>query len=354
MAAVLVAIGVLLYLRVGTSLNHAVDENLEARSAEVTRMAREGSISRSILPDDQDEQFAQLLDGQGRVIDATPQVAGRPTLDTQEVAMAAREQTWVTRRDVAGLDGPVRILARPLATPDGSEILLVGASLGERNATVRRLLEELFILGPLALLLASVLGYWLASAALKPVEAMRREAAGISAAEPGRRLPLPQPNDELRRLGETLNATFDQLEAALKLERSFVADAGHELRSPVSRLHTELELALRHPRRADELEDVVRSALAETRLLADLTENLLLLARSDHGALPVRRAPVAVDGMLETVAARYREQGARENRRVELDAPDDLVIMVDPVRMEQALRNMVENALVHGRGTVVL
>ena len=96
---------------------------------------------------------------------------------------------------------------------------------------------------PIALLVSSVIGYLVARAALRPVEAMRRRAAEISADTPERRLPLPRADDEISRLGETLNEMLDRLDAGLARERRFVADASHELRTPLATLQTELELA---------------------------------------------------------------------------------------------------------------
>ena len=139
----------------------------------------------------------------------------------------------------------------------------------------RQFLAVLVVVVPVALLLASLLGYALATAALRPVEAMRVEAAAISGSEPARRLPLPSSHDEIRRLGETLNEMLDRLELALERERAFVADASHELRTPLAALKTELELALRRPRTPEELEHAVRSAAEETDRLVRLAEDLL-------------------------------------------------------------------------------
>jgi signal transduction histidine kinase len=227
-------------------------------------------------------------------------------------------------------------------------------SLEERQATVRRLLAELLVIGPAALLVASLLGYWVASAALRPVESMRAEAAEISAEAPGRRLSLPASRDELRRLGETLNSTLERLEAALRLERTFVADASHEMRSPIARLKAELELALRRRRTAGELEGTVRSALAEAELLARLSENLLFLARSDHGNLPLRRHDVSVPSLFATVAARFQPAAERDGRTIEIEDVADGGLVGDSSYLEQALSNAVENSLRHGAGTVTL
>src|SRR5439155_26769516 len=109
--------------------------------------------------------------------------------------------------------------------------------------------------GPVALALATLAGYLLAGLSLRPVEAMRRRAAAISAETPGERLPVPATRDELERLGETLNEMLARLEDALRRERDFVADAGHELPTPLALLETELAPALRQGRSADELRD---------------------------------------------------------------------------------------------------
>ncbi len=357
MAIVLLATGAFLFVRVGNSLDHNVQEALETRSAELGTDLREGiSISTSVLPDDQDEQFAQVVGGDGRVIDATSRVRNRSLLTPAEIdrVVGGRGPLFATIDQAPGVNGHARLFARQVNTAQGTAVLVTGMSLEERQATVRRLLAELLVIGPAALLVASLLGYWVASAALRPVESMRAEAAEISAEAPGRRLSLPASRDELRRLGETLNSTLERLEAALRLERTFVADASHEMRSPIARLKAELELALRRRRTAGELEGTVRSALAEAELLARLSENLLFLARSDHGNLPLRRHDVSVPSLFATVAARFQPAAERDGRTIEIEDVADGGLVGDSSYLEQALSNAVENSLRHGAGTVTL
>jgi signal transduction histidine kinase len=356
MAAVLLATGAFLYIRVGDALDHNIREGLETRSAEIAELARRGSpLENAVIPDDREDQFAQLLTTSGRVVDESSSTVGSPLVGASDLGLARAGMTvWIDRTTVSGVNGPVRVMARRTDTGDGPLVLAVGVSLTERDDAVRRLLGELFIVGPGALLVASMIGYWLAAAALGPVEAMRSEAAAISANEPGRRLPLPAPHDEIRRLGETLNSTFDRLEEALTHERAFVANASHELRSPVSRLNAELELALRHPRSTAELEQAIRAASADARLLAGLADNLLLLARSDHGRLRRERVTLDVTGMLSTVAARFAADAAIADRRIETSAPEGLELVGDSLQLEQALGNAVSNALRHGDGTIEL
>jgi len=181
---------------------------------------------------------------------------------------------------------------------------------------------------------------------------MRQRAAGISSDTASRRLPLPTTRDEVYRLGETLNEMLDRLDAGLERERRFVADASHELRTPLALLETELELALRQPRTADELESALRSAAEETDRLVRLAEDLLLVARADQGKLPVRPSSERIHTLVEQVAAGFRSRADGLGRLIEVDAPASLEIEVDAGRIRQALGNLVDNALRYGAGPV--
>jgi two-component system OmpR family sensor kinase len=359
MTALIVATGAFLYLRLASSLEEAIDESLEVRAAELAGPVARGETGLSERPGtgfvDQDERFVQVIDPEGGIVDATPLVAQRPLLGPDELARTERDDAFMFERSgIPGIEGEIRLLAVPIEGRDGTLVLVVGASLEERDDALRGFLGELVIVGPVALVLASVLAYALATAALRPVESMRAEAAAISAAEPGRRLTLPQSRDEVQRLGNTLNAMLERLGGALERERSFVADASHELRTPLALLKTELELALRRPRSQEELEHALRSAAAETERLARLAEDLLVLARSDQGRLPLRRAPVSAATLLSTVAERFRAEAEKAGRAIEVEAPNGLHVVADAVRLEQALGNLVDNALRYGRGAVRL
>ncbi|HEX2424332.1 MAG TPA: ATP-binding protein, partial [Actinomycetota bacterium] len=199
--------------------------------------------------------------------------------------------------------------------------------------------------GPLALILAVGVTWLLVGWTLRPVDSMRAEAAAISAGDPGRRLPVPGTGDELARLAETLNSMLDRLEEAIERERRFVDDASHELRTPLSNLKAELDLALRRSRTSDELERALRSASEEADRLARLADDLLVLARSDRGRLPIRREPVdvaeMVGGTVDSFAARASERGVGIDVRV----PGELRADLDELRMRQALGNLLDNGL---------
>jgi len=355
LTAVLAATGAFLYLRLGASLDETINDALEARAAELApRLGNAASLEETVSVGDPDERFVQVVDLEGRIVAASQFIDRRILLEADDLARAARGAIRLELDEVPGVDDRGRLLATPIETPRGTLVLIVGASLGDRDETTRGLLTELFIVEPAALVLASLLGYALARAALRPVDSMRAEAAAISGSEPGRRLPLPHSRDEVRRLGETLNSMLERLETALERERSFVADASHELRTPLALLKTELELALRRPRSQAELEEALRSAAAETDRLAQLADDLLLLARSDQGQVRLRRSAISARDVLMRVAERFSHRAQATRRAIEVDAPEALSLTADPLQLEQALGNLLENALRHGDGTIRL
>ncbi|WP_372404533.1 sensor histidine kinase [Streptomyces luteireticuli] len=210
--------------------------------------------------------------------------------------------------------------------------------------------RELLTSLPVVFVLATVGAYFLATAALRPVERMRAQAATVTEDTPGRRLEVPPSRDEIARLATTLNDMLGRLQAALEHERQFVADASHELRTPLSLLHTELELALRQPREADELRAALVSAHEETVRLVRLAEDLLLLARTDRPTAPPTAGPALVAPVLRRVAARLGDSAP--GRRITVECPEDVTVALPEDRLDRAVTNLVHNALRHGRGSV--
>jgi signal transduction histidine kinase len=233
-------------------------------------------------------------------------------------------------------------------------IVAVGTTLGTRDDSLRTLALLLAGGGAVALLLASLAGYGVARGALRPVEAMRRRAAAISHSAPGQRLPVPRSSDEIGRLGETLNEMLERLELAFERERAFTADASHELRTPLGILKAEIELALREGRSPEELRAALESAAEETDRLVRLAEDLLVIARLDRGRLPLRVSELDAADLVTRAAARFDARAREGGRSVRADAGEPLTIEGDRERLEQALGNLVDNALRHGSGDVTL
>jgi two-component system, OmpR family, sensor kinase len=254
---------------------------------------------------------------------------------------------------VAPLDERFR-LAVGTATDNGAEYtVIVGASLAKRDEALADVRTLLLIGGPIALVLASLAAYGVASAALRPVDQMRRRAAEISAGQRGERLPVPPARDEIADLGVTLNAMLARIERAFERERAFSAVASHELRTPLTILKTELELASERGRTREELENAIRSAADETERLVRLAEDLLVLARADEGRLPLTPQPVEILALAQRVTHLFAQRAEADRRDVIVAVSEhSLAITADPARLEQALANMVDNALRHGDGRV--
>jgi two-component system OmpR family sensor kinase len=339
MALVLALVGTLLYVRLGASLEEQLDETLELRA----------QLGSAALAAGDDESFGQVIGGDGRVLSSSPLIGPRALLSANELARGRRESFFLRRDEIPSYDAaPARLFVSPFE--DGA--LVVGASLEDVGEAQAGLLTQLLVLGPLALGLTSLGGYLLAGAALRPVESMRSRAAAVSSDRPGQRLPLPAARDEIRRLGETLNAMLGRLEDGLARERRFVADASHDLRTPLGHLQTELELALRRPRSREELEQALRSASEEVERLVRLAEALLVLARADDGRLPLHRTPLEPARLLHAVAERFSARAVREGRTLDVVADEGARVDADRLRLEQALGNLVDNALRHGAGHV--
>ncbi len=337
MALVLVAAGLFLYLRLGAELDAGIRRTLQSRSADISALvARSGRLA-----DSDRDAVAQVLDPSGRVTDATREAGSRAWLTPAETRRALRGPVTVDRTHG---DDHLRVRA----VPGGGGVVVVGEDLDPRTAAVSSLGTLLLIGGPILLLLAALAGYGATAAALRPVERMRARAAEIEATDPGARLPVPAADDEIGRLGATLNAMLERMEAAFARERTFVADASHELRTPLAILKTELELALRRGRTREELTDALRSAAEETDRLVALAEDLLVIARSDQGQLPIRPEDLRAADVLARVRDRHAPQATVA------DGVNGLVLRADPLRVEQALGNLLDNALRYGGAHVEL
>lgn len=325
MAVVLAATGAFVYFQLASALDEGVDESLAGRLSDAANLAATGRTGITMS----EEGFTEITKRPGR--------RGTTELD-----------------GFLDVEGPLRVSTVVIETPRGARTVRVGATLADRDETLREVLTLMAIAAPVVLLLTLLLAYLLAGAALRPVEAMRAEAAAISGSEPGRRLPRGDANDEISRLSETLNEMLDRLERAIERERSFVADASHELRTPLALLRAELDLALRRERTQPELEAAIRSAAAETERLVRLAEDLLVLAQADEGRLPLRREAVRAADVLGAVREAFRSRADAAGRSIETEETDGIVLSADRLRLEQALGNLVDNALRYGRGSVRL
>ncbi len=353
MVGVLVAVGGFLYLRLGSELLNSIDVSLRARAQTIAHGIEGGAIavggsSQGFI--DPDEALAQVLDSDGVVLDATEGVAGAPLLPTSTLEQAPRFVDGAI--PTLETEDRYRMLVVRTQSASGAVYVVVGATLSDRQEAMEQLLLLMAIGGPATLLVSGLAGWVLAGAALRPVERMRQEAEAISVSEPDRRLPVPEGDDELARLGTTLNAMLDRLQDAFERERRFVDEASHELRTPLAVLKAELELAVMRERTPAELTESLRSASREADRLTHLAEDLLVLARADSGKLPVRRVDTRVDELLEATADAWRPRVAAAGIRIAVGA-SALSFPLDPTRIRQALDNLIDNALRHGQPSLI-
>jgi signal transduction histidine kinase len=346
MLLVIGAAGLFVYLRLEDDLDENIHANLDTRAQAV---AAAGSADAGAA-EEGEEGFAQVLTRDGRVLDSAGGARGA-ALDRSELERAGSDVV-VVDRSLPGIEGTARVLARTADRASG-EIVVVGQSLDDRDETLSGVVASFAVGGPIAVLLASIAGYLLAAAGLRPVDEMRRRAREVSLSSAGERLPLPEARDEIRRLGETLNEMLDRLQRSFDRERRFVADAGHELRTPVAIVKAELEGAMLTGDFGPDVREALAAAIEECDRLAQLAEDLLVVARSAEG-LPLRPEEIPARTLLEDARERFAGRAAERNRTIRVEAEDGLLLRGDPLRVRQALGNLVDNALRHGDGEIVL
>lgn len=336
----------LLYVTLDAALEDAIDDGLRARADDVASLVTAG---RDLPPA---EVFAQLLAADGRVVAASAGAAADGPIVEEGTIKSIGQEPRTLDRPVPGLGRRARLLIQRFPGAGDARFVVVGSSIDESDRARNHLGLALGLGSPLLATVLAGAGWLLAGAALRPVAAMTTEAGAISAIEPGRRLPEPPGDDEIARLGRTLNDMLARIETAFAHERAFVDHASHELRTPVAILQAELELALAAPGGRSEVEATLRSALDEVGRLGDLASDLLVLARAEAGGIPVDRAPTDLAAMAQRVATQLR-MTAHPARAVNVEIePASIVAAVDPVRFEQILVNLLANAVGHAAARV--
>ncbi|MFJ8198052.1 ATP-binding protein [Streptomyces sp. NPDC096152] len=351
MSLVLTGAAGLVYWRVQTALDQQLDDDLATYQHTLDRAVRAGAA----LPPGPSGSLHQVLDARGRILDADPAVRGRPLLTAAERGAAARGRT--VRRDVGSLlpitADTLRVQAARVTAGGRVRLVVAAVRRGHRDEALRELLAQLAFASGLTLIAASYVGYRTARAALRPVERYRRGAASLADGGQDLRLDVPADrDDEITRLGHTLNRMLDRLAASAAREHQFIADASHELRTPLTLMRAELDVALHRPRTAGELTDTLRSVDTEVRRLVTLANTLLDLEQLDSGER-IQRSPVALGRLLDDASAPYRAAAERDGRTLTVTC-DDATVRVDPHWLHPAIGTLLDNALRHGAGAIAL
>ena len=293
----------------------------------------------------------QVIDPAGRVRGASPDTGTVPLLTAAELSQARHGRISLTQP--AG-DENIRITAAPLAGRPGWTAV-AGVSLESFDSTMSQAERDLAGAGAFFVVIACAGAYWLARAALSPVERLRRQVAALSARDEESSIEVPATRDEIAALAATMNDLLGRLQRALSRQRAFVADASHELRTPLAVLRGELELADRPGRSREQLAAAVRSAAAEADRLARITSDLLLLARSDDDRLSLRLEQADIRSLLARSAELAGPRLAQAGLTCRVDAPAGLRARIDPDWISQAVGNLLANALRFApRGSVIV
>jgi signal transduction histidine kinase len=258
----------------------------------------------------------------------------------------AREQ----RRLEVGRNEPFRIVAMGVATRSGVQTVLVAESLDTVDDGTEAIIAALVIGLPVLALVVGVATFLFVGRTLRPVEAMRRQATTITSKNLHARLPVPAADDEIAALAETMNTMLDRIEAASAAQRRFVADASHELRSPLATIHANVDL-LGVAELPETSARPVERIHQESARMARLVDDLLLLARVDDHALRLRREDVDLDDLV--YAERERVAVEHPSLRIE-GAVTPVRVSGDPDQLHRVLRNLVDNATRHARQSVTI
>ena len=339
------------------ALTENIDTSLEQRADDLAALLAAGSLPSVLGTSGQgrrDETLAQILDANGRVVAASANIASDPPITGGFVPATGRE--FRTFDELPIDDDPFRVLVQRIARADGAFTLYVATSLDpvdESTAALRRI----FVVGvPLMVSLVAGVTWFFVGRALSPVEAMRAESPGSRARtctatseDLHRRVPEPATDDEIHRLARTMNAMLERLEAAQRRQQRFVADASHELRSPLTNIRAQFEVDLARPGSSQPLL-TEQAVLEETIRLERLVDDLMHLARGDVAGT-IRSEPLDLDDIVFREIERVRASGGPA---IDSSLVSGAQLDGDRDQLTRAVRNLLENAVRYAESRVTV
>ncbi len=353
MLVVLAAAGTFVYVRV----KYALDQELNSELEDASNRLAASVTPAGTLTDSSDllagEQY-QVVDAQGHVLTHSASAPTQPLLSRNKTRDALRAPILLDIGDLLPTDPrSLRVSATPLDRSGPAAVLVVTAQRNQRDEALRELLGQLLVAGLATLLVTAVVGDRLAKASLKPVERYRRQASDVAAGASGVRLDVPAGrDDEITRLGHTLNRMLEALEEALEHERRFVNDASHELRAPLTLIGTRVQLARRRMRTVQQHETVLAEIETDITRLSLLADHLLDIGAAREGGGDTDPVDLAAVARVEVERRRtvtsdqspYAHAGS-----LQLLTSGPVLVAVHRSRLEQLLGNLLDNAAIHGR-----
>lgn len=349
--AVALAVSAILVLAVlRRSLVDNVDRATLARAQDIAAAVRQRSLPKKPAAPGEEDTIVQVIDASGRVRNASANFDGR-----DPIAVARPRSTRPERHTMSGLPEPddtteFRIVALRASTGAHASSVFVATSLepvDESVDAVRRIL----VLGlPLLLVFVGATTWVVVGRALRPVEAIRSQVADFSSRDLSRRVPEPNIDDEVGRLATTMNGMLDRLQKFAERQRAFVADASHELQSPIASSRAELEVAVGHPATTD-WSATAADLLDDNERMERLVRDLLFLARADDPGAAPSRAPVDLDDIVRTEVERMR---IRARSRIVASPVSAVEVNGSADQLGRVIRNLLENADRHAESRVTV
>lgn len=353
-AAILAAAGVALFtITLSRGLRTNIDTALHTRASTLAADLVAGNVELVDPPPritaagraSKDAQaFTAVYAPGGRLVDAQPaNLPGAPV--TADQIHTPPSVTTVRTARYGGES--FRILTQPVARRDGVWLVVAGESLRAADQAATQVRHALLIFVPILLALLGIGAFLLSGAALRPVDRMSADAQNLGEHDPAGRITEPATRDSLNHLAQAFNALLDRLHNSLDRQRSLIADAGHELRTPLAVLQTELDTAVRPTRSRADLVDSINHARLEVTRLTRLAEDLLLLAQSDSGQPIVRRQLTDITQLVDEVARAHHDRTAELGLTIHTEMPMTLIADLDPIALRRILDNLLANSLRH-------
>lgn len=319
-----------------SALIDAIDTALTARVDDLSALLIDGSVPTRLTVTGDDDALVQIVDANRTVISSSGNINGEaPITDIQPAP-----GTEVVASQVLPIgEGELRLVARTVAARGQTFTIYAASSLEQVTETTATLSAILLVGTPLLIAFVAATVWIIIGRTLHPVEAIRSEVDSIGDRELDRRVPVPDIDDEIGRLATTMNQMLDRLEQASNQQRHFVADASHELRSPLAAIRAQLEVDLVHPEQAD-WPAANAEILDETLRMQRLVDDLLLLARSDSGTLPTTRQPVDLDDLVFSETDRLQPTTAV----IDTSRISGAQVVGDRAALSRVVRNLLENA----------
>ena len=341
------AIGAILLVQAQRrALTRDIETAAVLRANDLVAALVEGTLPLDLLVQQPDEALVQIVDESGRVVASTTNITGQSVIAA--IAAPVQGHAATTTRAVPVGDSAFRVVAVRAKVADVSYTLYVAKSLEPVENSVQNLVVLLLLGVPPLLLLVGVVTWTVTGRTLRPVEAIRAEVETISAKDLHRRVPESAARDEVGLLARTMNTMLGRLEIATERQQRFVADASHELRSPLAAIRAQLEVDLAHPDTSDWRISHLE-VLDEIGRMQRLVDELLVLARSDHNTLIADRRTVDLDDLVLEECRRVR---AHSSVDIDATAVSGGQVEGDAELLARALRNLLDNAVRHARTAV--